>query len=137
MKIRTYTELITLPTIEERFEYLKLNGKVCEEIFGKDRYLNQTFYHSKEWRLFRRDIIIRDNGCDLAHPDFPINGSIYIHHMNPITIADTKGDIKKMLDPEFVVCCSYNMHQAIGFGLDALAPKTYVPRRPYDDCPWR
>lgn len=137
MKIRTYAELMSFSTIEERYEYLKLNGKVGEEVFGRDRYLNQTFYHSKEWRNFRRNIIIRDNGCDLAHEDYPINGPIYIHHMNPITIADVKGDISKMLDPDQVVCCSYNMHQAITYGLDNLAPKTYVPRRPYDDCPWR
>lgn len=135
--IRTYTELIKLPTIEERFDYLMLNGKVGEETFGIERYLNQTFYHSREWREFRKQIILRDNGCDLAMDGFTIMGNIYVHHMNPISIIDAKGDIRKMINPEEMVCCSFNTHQGITYGIRDLTPRTPKERYPFDDCPWR
>ena len=135
--IRTYTELMTLPSIEERFDYLMLNGKVAEETFGAERYLNQTFYHSREWRDFRKKIILRDNGCDLADPDFPIKGNVYVHHMNPITIVQAKGDPRLLMNPEEVICCSFYTHQGITYGLPDLKPKPYTSRKPFDHCPWR
>lgn len=135
--IRTYSELIKLSTIQERFDYLVLNGKVAEDTFGAERYLNQSFYHSYEWRKLRNDIILRDNGCDLAVPGFEIQGFIYVHHMNPLSLADLKGDFTRALNPEFLICCSYNTHQAITYGLPDLLPHPPIERRPNDEIPWK
>lgn len=116
MKIKTYSELITLPTFEQRFEYLALYGKVGHSTFGADRYLNQNFYRSREWRSIRNVVIIRDNGCDLAMPGFDIFDRVYVHHMNPITVEDIDKNYNLLVNPEFLICTSFNTHQAITFG---------------------
>ena len=115
MSIRTYSELITLPTFEERFRYLQLGGKVGEDTFGHDRYLNQMFYTSDEWRRIRRDVIVRDNGCDLGIQDREIHGLIIIHHMNPITIEDIINRSEFLLNPEYLISTVKNTHDAIHF----------------------
>lgn len=137
MSIRTYTELITIPTFKERFEYLKLGGKVGAETFGFDRYLNQILYQSAEWKLFRRDIIIRDNGCDLACEGYEIHGMILIHHINPLTIEDVVNRSYKIFDHDNVVCTILNTHNAIHYGDESLLVTEPIVRTPYDTCPWR
>lgn len=116
MKIRTYSELITLPTFEERFDYLALSGRVGQATFGSDRYLNQLFYRSREWRQVRNDIIIRDGGCDLGIYGRDIFDRIYVHHMNPITVEDFEKNYDLLVNPEFLICTSFDTHQAITFG---------------------
>lgn len=136
--IRTYSELMLLPTFEERFEYLRLDGKVAEETFGFDRYLNQLFYKTKEWRNLRHHIITRDNGCDLAIPDREIKGSIIlIHHMNPITKEDILNRSDFLLNPEYLICTIKNTHDAIHYGDIDLLYQDFVERYKYDTCPWR
>lgn len=135
--MRTYSELITIPTFKERFLYLKLNGKVCEETFGYDRYLNQIFYRSPEWKQVRREVIVRDLGCDLGIEDRPLDSGIYVHHMNPIDLKDISNRNLDILNPEFLVCCSYNTHQAIHYGDEYLLLADPVERKPFDTCPWR
>lgn len=135
--IRTYSELIQLKTFEERFEYLKLDGIVGRETFGFDRYLNQMFYTSIEWKKFRRDIILRDNGCDLAIPGLDIVGKIFIHHLNPITKEDILNRTEYLMNPEFVICSSKLTHDAIHYGDSDLLPKGPVERKRNDTCPWR
>lgn len=135
--IRTYSELIQLKTFEERFEYLKLDGIVGRETFGFDRYLNQMFYTSIEWKKFRRDIILRDNGCDLAIPGLDIVGRIFIHHLNPITKEDILNRTEYLMNPEFVICSSKLTHNAIHYGDSDLLPKGPVERKRNDTCPWR
>lgn len=138
--IRTYTELMKLPTFKERYEYLRIGGTIGHETFGKERWLNQRFYTSTVWRNFRREIIIRDQGCDLAHPDRPfITGEkIYIHHMNPIQIEDVRNIADCLLDPDQVICTSFNTHQAIHFGDESLLGiEEPIERTLYDTCPWR
>ena len=111
--IRTYDELITIPTFEERYEYLKLKSGVGVATFGSDRYLNQVLYTSPEWKSFRNRIILRDNGCDLAMEDRAIFGNITIHHLNPITVDDVVNRNPMVFDPNNVVCVSHNTHNAI------------------------
>lgn len=135
--IRTYSELIQLKTFEERFEYLKLDGIVGRETFGFDRYLNQMFYTSIEWKKFRRDIILRDNGCDLAIPGLDIVGKIFIHHLNPITKDDILNRTEYLMNPEFVICSSKLTHDAIHYGDSDLLPKGPIERKRNDTCPWR
>lgn len=136
--IRTYSELIKLPTFFERFRYLKLSADVGVDTFGYDRYLNQQFYKSATWRQLRSQIITRDMGCDLAHPDFEIGGSIIVHHLNPITKSDVLEHSDYLLDPEFLVCVSDNTHKAIHYGDESLLLDTEpVIREPFDTCPWR
>lgn len=135
--IRTYSELIQLKTFEERFEYLKLDGIVGRETFGFDRYLNQMFYTSIEWKKFRRDIILRDNGCDLAIPGLDIVGKIFIHHLNPITKEDILNRTEYLMNPEFVICSSKLTHDAIHYGDSDLLPKGPVERKRNDTCSWR
>lgn len=135
--IRTYSELIQLKTFEERFEYLKLDGIVGRETFGFDRYLNQMFYTSIEWKKFRRDIILRDNGCDLAIPGLDIVGKIFIHHLNPITKEDILNQTEYLMNPEFVICSSKLTHDAIHYGDSDLLPKGPVERKRNDTCLWR
>lgn len=135
--IRTYSELIQLKTFEERFEYLKLDGVVGRETFGFDRYLNQMFYTSIEWKKFRRDIILRDNGCDLAIPGLDIVGKIFIHHLNPITKEDILNQTEYLMNPEFVICSSKLTHDAIHYGDSDLLPKGPIERKRNDTCPWR
>ena len=136
--IRTYSELIKLPTFKERYEYLRIGGKVGEETFGFDRYLNQIFYKSKEWLSIRNDIIIRDNGCDLGMPGREIIGSkILIHHMNPITKEDILNRSDFLLNPEYLICTIKNTHDAIHYGDSELLYDDPVVRTKYDTCPWR
>ena len=135
--MRTYSELITIPTFKERFLYLKLDGKVCEETFGYDRYLNQIFYRSPEWKRVRREIIVRDLGCDLGIEDRPLDSGIYVHHMNPINLKDISNRNLDILNPEFLICCSYSTHQAIHYGDEYLLLADPVERKPFDTCPWR
>lgn len=116
MRIRTYSELITLPTFHERFEYLVLSGRVGQATFGVDRYLNQNFYRSREWRHTRNDIIVRDCGCDLGIYGREIYDAVYVHHMNPVTMEDIENNYDLLFDPEFLICTSYNTHQGITFG---------------------
>ena len=136
-KIRTYSELILLPTFEERFEYLKLNGAVGKETFGFDRYINQVFYRSKEWKKVRDIVIVRDNGCDLGILDREIYSRIYIHHMNPISIEDLSNKRDIILNPEYLICVTHNTHNAIHYGDADLLVKDFVERKPNDTCPWR
>lgn len=135
--IKTYSELITLPTFEERFEYLRLNGIVGSETFGHDRYLNQTLYRSPEWKRFRHKIIIRDNGCDLACEGYEIYEKILIHHINPITVKDILERNPIVFDPENVVCTVLNTHNAIHYGDESLIIKAPIKRSKNDTCPWR
>lgn len=135
--IRTYSELITIPTFEERFEYLKLNGSVGLETFGHDRYLNQILYNSQEWRRFRPEIIVRDNGCDLACEGYEIFGKILIHHINPITAQDILNRNPKVFDPENVITTVHNTHNAIHYGDENLLITAPIERSRNDTCPWR
>lgn len=137
MNIKTYSELITLPTFEERFRYLNLNGVVGEETFGFDRYLNQLFYRSDEWRSLRDDIIIRDNGCDLGLEGYDIFGKIIIHHMNPITVKDIENRSEYLLNPEYLICVTHNTHNAIHYGDENLLLLAPIERSKNDTCPWR
>ena len=135
--LRCYSDLILLPTLQERFEYLRLNGEVGEELFGYARYLNQEFYHGNLWNDVRERVIIRDCGDDLGVPGWKITGHIYVHHMNPITLEQLKDRDPILLDPEYLISCSYDTHQAITWGNEALLPKPLTVRRPGDTCPWK
>ena len=135
--IRTYSELILLPTFEERYEYLKLNGKVGEDTFGFDRYLNQMFYKSDEWLSIRDKVIVRDNGCDLGIEGREIESSILIHHMNPISKKDILERSDFLLNPEYLICTIKNTHDAIHYGDENLLIKDPIERRKNDTCPWR
>lgn len=137
MALLTYHELIRIPTFRERYEYLKLAGSVGDQTFGFDRYLNQQFYASREWRLFRNKIIARDNGNDMAHADYPINGLIIIHHLNPLTMADFEEHSPALFDPENVVAVSHMTHEAIHYGTEDLLPQDIIERKPHDTVPWR
>lgn len=137
MKIKTYSELIQLPTFKERFRYLKLGGKVGEETFGFDRYLNQKFYKSKEWLSVRDYVIIRDNGCDLAMEDRPIESRIIIHHLNPITRDDIINQTEFLLNPEYMICTIKRTHDAIHYGDESLLFDAPIERTKNDTCPWR
>lgn len=138
MMNKSYSELIRLRTFEERFKYLQLRGTVGADTFGYARYLNQKFYDSTEWRKFRREIIIRDNGCDLGIADRMISGSIRLHHINPIDEEDLiQRNIEVLLNPENVICTSLMTHNAIHYGDENLLIKEPVERRPNDTCPWK
>ena len=134
---RCYTELIELRTLEERFEYLRLNGAVGEELFGYARYLNQEFYHGGEWRDVRERVILRDGGYDLGVPGWKIVGNIYVHHMNPVTKEQLLDNDPILLDPEYLISCSYNTHQAITWGQIELLPQPLIVRRPNDTVSWK
>lgn len=135
--IRTYSELITLPTFEERFEYLRLGGKVGAETFGFDRCLNQIFYKSDKWLSVRDKVIIRDNGCDLGIEGREIYGRILVHHMNPITMDDIVNHSSWILDPEYLITTVKNTHDAIHYSDENLLIKDPIERRKNDMCPWR
>ena len=137
MIIRTYSELIKLPTFEERFQYLKLDGDVGVETFGFDRYLNQAFYSSDEWKSILNQVIIRDNGCDLGIEGREIYKRIIIHHMNPITKEDLLYRTEYLLNPEYMICTMKNTHDAIHYGDENLLFKDPIERKPNDTCPWR
>lgn len=137
--IRTYFELMTLDTFEDRFLYLKLDGSIGQDTFGFDRYLNQLFYRSPEWKQIRKFIITRDMGCDLAIPDHEIiNQQIIIHHMNPLTKEDIINKSDYLLNPEYLICTTKRTHNAIHYGderlLDPIIP---IVRTKNDQCPWR
>lgn len=137
MSIRTYSELIAIPTFEERFKYLQLNGNVGDETFGYDRMFNQRFYSSLEWKRLRDEIIFRDNGCDLGILDRRIMGKILIHHMNPIMLEDIRESSEFLLNPEYLICMSFETHNAIHYGDENLLFKAPIERKQYDTCPWR
>lgn len=137
MIIRTYSELITLPTFEERYQYLRLGGKVGEETFGFDRWVNQVFYKDPAWRAARDYVIIRDNGCDLGMPDREIHSRIIVHHMNPITKEDILERSDLLLNPEYLICTVKNTHDAIHYGDESLLITSPVERTKNDTCPWK
>ena len=135
---KRYSDLAQLNTFDERYEYLKLNGSVAVETFGSNRYFNQKFYKSKEWKDVRDKVIIRDNGCDLGIPGREIAGTIYIHHMNPIDINDISESTENLLNPEFLICVSQDTHNAIHYGDENLLHKNdIIERKPNDTCPWK
>lgn len=135
--IKSYQELITFDTFDDRFDYLKLNGLVGEDTFGYHRYLNQTLYRSPEWKRLRRDIIIRDNGCDLGLRGYEINSNILIHHINPITIDNIKNRDYMVFDVNNLICVSHETHNAIHYSNENLLFKTPIERTPNDTCPWK
>lgn len=137
MSIRTYSELILLPTFEERFKYLQLNGRVGDDTFGFDRYINQNFYKSADWKRIRDQIIIRDNGCDLGLEGYEIYGRILIHHMNPITVKDVELSTEYLMNPEYLICVTHNTHNAIHYGDEKLLMNGPVVRTKNDTCPWK
>lgn len=138
MTIKTYSELIQFQTFEERFEYLRLYGKVGEDTFGFDRYLNQMFYASNEWRNLRKNIITRDLGCDLGIKSREIiDEKILIHHLNPITKEDILNHTKYLLDPEYLITTIDNTHKAIHYGNSDILYKGPIIRTKNDTCPWR
>ena len=135
--MRTYSELVRLPTFEERFRYLRLGGTVAKETFGFDRYLNQRFYASREWKAIRDKVIIRDNGCDLGIPDRVIGRRVLIHHMNPITQDDICRQSDLLMNPEYLICVSHETHNAIHYGDENLLMTVPPERKPGDTCPWK
>lgn len=137
MTIKTYHDVIQLSTFEERFEFLRLRGEIGLSTFGFDRYLNQAFYTSSEWRRIRNEVIVRDNGCDLACEDRPIFGKILIHHINPISQDDILNRAESLLDPMYLVCVSHETHNALHYGDISLLPKGPTVRMPGDTVPWR
>ena len=136
--IRTYSELSQMASFKDRFEYLRLDGAVGTETFGFDRYINQQFYRSQDWKRIRNEIIVRDNGCDLGIEGFEIYGRIYIHHMNPIMLKDIVHQTDFLLNPEYLICTTHQTHNAIHYGdeslLSTLEP---VQRTRNDTCPWK
>lgn len=137
MIIRTYNELMLLPTFKERFEYLKLSGKVGEETFGFDRWLNQKFYRSAEWKHIRDLVIIRDNGCDLGVEGREIYGKILIHHMNPITKKDILERTDLLLNPKYLISVTKQTHDAIHYSDESILMNDPIARSKNDTCPWR
>ena len=137
MSIKTYSELILFPTFEERFKYLQLNGRVGDDTFGFDRYINQNFYRSTEWKRIRDLVIMRDNGCDLALEGYEIYGRILIHHMNPITVKDVELSTEYLMNPEYLICVTHNTHNAIHYGDEKLINKGPIVRTKNDTCPWK
>ena len=135
---KSYSEMIMLPTFEERFRYLILRGAVGHTTFGSDRWLNQVLYHSDEWDHVRDKIIIRDNGCDLACPERELMGRVYIHHINPITKDEILNRSADIFDPDNLVCVSFQTHQALHYGDENYAMLSgFKERYPNDTCPWR
>lgn len=135
--IRTYSELIKMNNFNDRYEYLKLNGEIGRETFGFERYLNQKFYRSKEWKRIRDIVIIRDSGCDLGMQGYDIFGRILIHHMNPILSKDITERSDYLLNPEYLICTTHNTHNAIHYGDSELLINTPLFRSPNDTCPWK
>lgn len=140
MIIKTYSELIRLPTFEERFNYLKLGGRVGADTFGFDRYINQAFYKSGDWLAVRDEVIIRDHGCDLGLKGYeiPEGYSILVHHMNPVNVDDIVNVTEYLLNPEYLITTYLPTHNAIHYGDESsLIAQAPVERRPFDTCPWR
>ena len=136
-QMRTYSELIKLTTLAERFDYLKLGGVIGEDTFGFERYLNQNFYRSAVWKKIRNQVIIRDNGCEMGLEDYPISGRIIIHHMNPVDSDDIIHQRDILLNPEFLICVGNQTHNAIHYGSIDLLPQDPIERKPNDTCPWK
>lgn len=136
MTTRTFTELARLPTFEERFRYLALRGQVGDATFGYDRWVNQRFYRSREWRHIRNFVIARDEGCDLAVPGHEIYDRIIIHHMNPMTVGDIVHGDETIVDPEFLISTTHNTHNAIHYGDERLLPRPFAARGPGDTQLW-
>lgn len=134
--MKCYDELIRLPSFDERFRYLKLTGQVGRPTFGHERWMNQRFYRSPEWKHIRDFVIARDNGFDLGCPDHPIPGKIMIHHMVPLSPEAIEHSDETILDPRYLISCSMATHNAIHFG-DESSPRELVERRPNDTCPWK
>lgn len=135
--IRTYSELSTIHSFEDRYRYLRLNGSVGTETFGFDRIFNQQFYRSREWKAIRDHVIVRDNGCDLGVEGYEIHGRIYIHHMNPIMLKDIETTSEFLLDPEYLITTTHGTHNAIHYGDEDLLILPPVERSKNDTCPWR
>ena len=135
MVIRTYNELRSLKSFDERYDYLKLNGRVADLTFGFDRYLNQVFYKSQIWQKTRRDIIVRDLGCDLGIDSYEIYGGVIVHHMNPIQIEDIIDGTDYLLNPNYLICSSLTTHNAIHYG--NKSPNIITERHSGDTCPWK
>lgn len=136
-KLRTYSELKQLKTFEERYEYLKLDGQVGADTFGFDRYLNQVFYKSPEWRSVRNEVIVRDNGCDLGIEGREIHTKILVHHMNPISKEDILQRSDTLLNPEYLITTVKRTHDAIHYGDADTLIKDPIERSANDTCPWR
>lgn len=136
MRTRSYSELLRIPTFEDRFAYLDLRGQVGEPTFGSNRWFNQRFYRSREWRQVRDFVIVRDNGCDLGVPGYEIHGRLMIHHMNPITMEDLAHGRALALDPQYLITTTHRTHNAIHYGDDQLLPQRVVERRPGDTKLW-
>ncbi len=138
MIIRTYTELMRMDTMTDRYEYLKLGADVGDRTFGSARYFNQRFYSSPEWHRVRNEVIVRDLSCDMAMPEYEIYEKPIVHHLNPITIDDILDDNReKLFDLENLITVSYNTHQAIHFGNSGMLPRLPIERKPGDTCPWK
>ena len=138
MSMRTYSELIKHPTFLERFRYLQLRGRVGEDTFGFDRWLNQVFYRSPEWKSVRQEVLLRDNAFDLAHPEHPIAGRLLVHHMNPITDKDIVNREDILMNPEYLITVSHQTHNAIHYGDESLLICDTIPERKVNDtCPWK
>lgn len=135
--LKDFNHLRLLPTLMERFEYLKQNSVIGEETFGLDRYLNQIFYKTPEWQAARREVIIRDDGHDLAHPDYEIQGFIYVHHMNPITKEQILDRDPMLVDPRYLISSSELVHKALHYGDSSLVQLLFQERKPHDTSPWR
>ena len=136
MQTRSYRELRRLETFEERFEYLNLRGEVGHITFGFDRWVNQQFYRSAQWRHARDIVIIRDNGCDLGIAGHEIHHQLMVHHMNPITVEDIEHGAELVLDPEYLITTTHRTHNAIHYGDASLLPQPLVERRPGDTRLW-
>lgn len=137
--LRTYTELIELPTFLDRYRYLRIPGRVGEQTFETGRWFNQHFYRSNEWKDIRREVILRD-GFDLADPEHPFGpgDAITIHHMNPIELKDIREHTDILLNPEYLIACTTNTHRAIHFGDESMVtPYEFNRRAPNDTSPWR
>lgn len=135
--LKSYRNLILLPTILDRFEYLRIKANVGDSTFGFDRFINQDFYQSREWRQVRMKVIARDEGCDLGVPEYPIGGKVIIHHINPITAEDIENASDLLFDMDNLICVSESTHNAIHFGDETLLPAEPIIRMPGDTCPWR
>lgn len=136
MRIRTHTDLAQLRTFAERYRYLELKGSVGEATFGFDRWVNQRFYHSLQWKQVRERVILRDNGCDLGVAGYEIERKLLVHHMNPVSMEDIALGSDWILDPEYLITTSLATHNAIHFGDESLLPKLPVERRPGDTKLW-
>lgn len=137
MRCRTYTELLRLPTFEDRLRYASIGGEVGGVTFGGHRILNQDFYRSSEWKRVRDFVLVRDNGRDLAIPDRLIVDKIIVHHLNPIMVEDLGENYELLLDPEFLVCVSHETHNLIHYGVEEIVPVEYHQRFQNDTCPWK